>query len=443
MNLWLLMTMLCSAAAVGISIPLIRRLDNINHGRARDTAIYEDQLKEVERDLQGGAINRPEAESAKLEIQRRLNAASKNLTAARPVSPAWRGIALVASTGLVILGSVSLYNIMGSPNLPSVSPQPQAATPAEQQTQASSTVAGAPTSATGPGQIDAMVTKLTARLQANPKDAEGWRMLGWSQFNLQHYLESSEAYAKALALDPTNAEYKSAYAEVLVQTAQGIVTPKAKALIADVLAKEPKDPRARFYDALGHEQSGDQTGALDRWLDLLANTPVDASWRNDVKQRIADLAKVTGRDVSSALAVPSLPTSASQQTMARPEKDAMVDGLESIAQGSAAVTPAPQDSSIPPSASAPMITDEQKAAVQAMPESDQKTMIKGMVERLATKLADNPNDLDGWIRLMRSYQVMNEPAKAKEAVAKAISIFANDSVNSGKIKAAASELGIN
>jgi cytochrome c-type biogenesis protein CcmH len=491
MNLWLLMTILCSFAAVGVSIPLIRRFDHSGSNAARETAIYEDQLKEVDRDLQGGTINTPEAESAKVEIQRRLAIATKNVTEARPISPAWRGAALAATAALVILGSVNLYNIMGSPDLPSVSSAQQPAPAAQAE-------APAANATTTTGQVDAMVAKLNARLQANPNDAEGWRMLGWSQFNLQHYPESADAYAKALALDPANAEYKSAYAEALVQAAQGIVTPNAQALFAEVLAKEPKDSRGRFYVALAHEQSGDQSGALDRWLALLADTPPDAGWRDDVKQRIADLAKATGRDVTAALAMPSLPTTAQNQTLAQPEKDAMVadmiaklaakleanpkdregwammirslsvsgdkkgaeealaealeifkddkatiDGLKSIALNSTTAGSAKTEtSSIPPSASAPEITDEQKTAVQAMPESDQKAMIKSMVERLATKLAENPNDLDGWIRLMRSYQVMNEPAKAKEAMMMAMTTFASDPTNNEKIKAAALELGI-
>jgi cytochrome c-type biogenesis protein CcmH len=504
MNLWLLMTILCSFAAVGISIPLIRRFDHHSSSVARDTAIYEDQLKEVDRDLQGGSINTPEAESAKVEIQRRLATATKNVTEARPISPAWRGIALAACAGLVILGGVNLYNIMGSPDLPSVSsvspPTPQAAVPAQAAAETPAVPAASANAANTPGQVDDMIAKLTARLQSNPADAEGWRMLGWSQFNLQHYPESVEAYAKALAIDPANVEYKSAYAESIVQAAQGIVTPKAQALIAEVLAKEPKDSRGRFYDALSHEQSGDQNGALDRWLTLLADTPPDAGWRDDVKQRITDLAKATGRDVKAALALPSLPTAPAKQTMAQPEKDAMVagmiaklaakleanpkdrdgwammirslgvsgdkkgaeealakaldifkddkatiDGLKSIAvtAGGNAQAAAPAASAIPSAASAPQISDEQKAAVQALPEGDQKAMIKGMVERLATKLKENPNDLDGWIRLMRSYKVMNEPEKAKEAVTTALAAFASDVANSEKIKAAATELGIN
>jgi cytochrome c-type biogenesis protein CcmH len=507
MNLWLLMTMLCSAVAIIVSIPLIRRLDSPRLGETQDTAIYQDQLKEVDRDLQGGSINAPEAESAKAEIQRRLATATKNVTEARPISPAWRGLALAATAGLVILGSVNLYNVLGTPDLPSVVTSP---TPAQTTTENAAPAAPVATAAAPltPGQVDAMVARLTARLQANPKDAEGWRMLGWSQFNLQRYPESMEAYAKAVELDPANIEYKSAYAEAITQGSQGIVTPKALALIAEVLAKDPKDYRARFYDALSHEQSGDWKAALAKWLALYADAPADAGWRDDVKQRIADLAKATGSDVTAALALPKIATTPApeQKPMGQGEKDAMVAGmiaklaakletnpkdrdgwatmirslavtgdkkgsdealakaleifkddkdtvagLKSIAATAGQAAPTAPDASaaagsasaIPPSASAPAITDEQKSQVQALPTGDQQAMIKGMVERLATKMAANPQDLDGWMRLMRAYKVMNEPDKAKDAMIKALAAFTTDPSSTEKLKAAATELGIN
>jgi cytochrome c-type biogenesis protein CcmH len=374
MQLWLLMTMLCSAVAVFVSIPLIRRIDAAQTAPSQDTAIYQDQLKEIDRDLQSGSINGPEADSAKVEIQRRLNAATKNIAEPRPISNAWRNAALAATAGMVILGSVNLYKILGSPDLPSAA-------------------ANAPSVANKnvtPGQVEAMVAKLQARLQTNPKDAEAWRMLGWTQFSLQHFPEATEAYSKAIELDPNNIDYKSAYSEVIIQGAQGIVTPKAQALVAEVIAKSPKDARARFYDAIAHEQSGDQKGALQRWLALYADAPADAGWRDDVKQRVAELEKATGT-----------------------------------------------------AAAAPMITDEQTAQVQAMAPADQREMIKSMVERLATKMAVNPKDLDGWMRLIRAYKVLNQPDKAKEAIGKALAAFATDQTSTDKLKTAATELGIN
>jgi cytochrome c-type biogenesis protein CcmH len=500
MTLWLLLTILCSATAVVISIPLIRRYEDYGSAN-QDQAIYQDQLKEVERDKSAGAIDETEAEAARGEIRRRLVTAETLTSTARPISSGWKLLALASTAGLVILGGVNLYATLGSPEMPSVaSAQPPAAQAAAE---APATAAQpAPDAAAGTGQVETMITKLQARLQTNPKDAEGWRMLGWAQFNTQHFAASAEAYAKALELDPANVDYKSAYAESLVQSAEGVVTPKAQTLIAEVLAKDPKEYRALFYDALAHEQAGDQNGALDRWMGLLAAAPADANWRDDVKQRVVNLGKATGRDVAAATTLPKLDPAAPTKPLAADEKNAMVagmiaklaakleanpkdrdgwammirslavagdkkgaedalnkateifkgdqgtiDGLNSIAKAAgvaSAAAPANDTaaSAVPPTASAPQITDEQKAAVQALPADDQQAMIKGMVAKLADKLKANPVDPDGWIRLIRSYQVLNDGPAAKDALSQALTAFANDPVNKSKVVAAADELGV-
>tara|TARA_B100001989_G_C24495811_1_gene442094 strand:- start:835 stop:1260 length:426 start_codon:yes stop_codon:yes gene_type:complete len=43
-------------------------------------------------------------------------------------------------------------------------------------------------------------------------------------------------------------------------------------------------------------------------------------------------------------------------------------------------------------------------------------MINNMVEGLAAKLKDNPNDLNGWLRLSRSYKVLGKLEKSKQAL---------------------------
>ena len=46
-------------------------------------------------------------------------------------------------------------------------------------------------------------------------------------------------------------------------------------------------------------------------------------------------------------------------------------------------------------------------------------MIRGMVDRLAARLEQNPNDKDGWTRLAHAYDVLGEAEKAEAARARA------------------------
>lgn len=61
--------------------------------------------------------------------------------------------------------------------------------------------------------VNTMIDRLAARLEATPKDIKGWRMLGWSYFNTGRYEQAATAYARAIELDPNSAELKLSYEE--------------------------------------------------------------------------------------------------------------------------------------------------------------------------------------------------------------------------------------
>ena len=66
---------------------------------------------------------------------------------------------------------------------------------------------------------------------------------------------------------------------------------------------------------------------------------------------------------------------------------------------------------------------ERARAAEAQAEMAQ---IKAMVARLADHLKSNPDDLDGWLRLGRSYAVLGERAQADSAFAEAERLKPND-----------------
>ncbi len=490
MILWIVLTVMCSVAVVLVTVPLVRRYENYKDMASAGTSIFTDQLREVERDRGLGVIGEKEADLAKIEIERRLIAAAKNVTEPKPISQMWRNVALAAVVGFVVLGSVNIYMLRGSPD----KTQPPPSAPATNAAQTQVPESAAKPATTAASEVDTMIGKLAKRLEQNPQDADGWRMLGWSYFNTQRYEESAAAYAKAMAIDPTSLDYKAGYAEALVQSAQGMVTPKAQEIFADVLKSDPKELRARFYTALAREQAGDLSTALDGWLSLLAEAPADAGWVPDVKNRVADLAKKTGRDVTAALTSAPATEAPAAGGAASPEQQATIDGMISKLAAKLEANPRDRDgwammirslkvkgdmagasaalkkaievfaddpatsgqitemakslgvtadaSAAAPAASAPVITEEDVAAVKALPADDQQAMIRGMVDNLAAKLAQSPRDSEGWLRLIRSRMVLNQPDLAKEALKKAVAEFSNDAAVSNQIVTAARQLGV-
>ncbi len=89
---------------------------------------------------------------------------------------------------------------------------------------------------------------------------------------------------------------------------------------------------------------------------------------------------------------------------------------------------------------APTADDMSRAA--ALPEAERTAMIRGMVDRLSSRLETAPNDEDGWLRLLRARVVLQDQDAAKAALAKALAAFANDKAAKDRIAVAARELGI-
>jgi cytochrome c-type biogenesis protein CcmH len=57
-----------------------------------------------------------------------------------------------------------------------------------------------------------------------------------------------------------------------------------------------------------------------------------------------------------------------------------------------------------------------------MSPEERQAMIRSMVDRLAARLEQNPNDKDGWTRLARAYDVLGETEKAEAARARAAQV---------------------
>jgi cytochrome c-type biogenesis protein CcmH len=81
-------------------------------------------------------------------------------------------------------------------------------------------------------------------------------------------------------------------------------------------------------------------------------------------------------------------------------------------------------------------------APEGMPERERDAAIRAMVEGLAQRLESSPQDVDGWIHLMRSRVVLGETEAAATAFRKALEVLVADQAASGKIMAAANELGL-
>jgi cytochrome c-type biogenesis protein CcmH len=247
-------------------------------------------------------------------------------------------------------------------------------------------------------------------------------MLGWSYFNTERFAQSATAYAQAIALSPDNSELMSSRGEALVRAADGRVTEEAKAVFAQVLRLDPKDPRGRFFAGLAKAQAGNKAAALDDWVAILNDTDANEPWVSDLMQRVTELSQETGIDLSSRLQRPNPARTGGLLAMLKQQETG------------------PEPTTIEPKSGSPTAADIRKA--DAMTSSDRAAMIKGMVDRLASRLDQSPRDVEGWIKLMRSRKILGETQGAEETLRLALDVFKDAPPEQEQISAAARELGL-
>lgn len=338
--------------------PLLRRVRTAAARRDYDLTIYRDQLAEIERDRRRGVLNDPEAEAARLEVQRRLLVADRRATSSATDRSAEtvdgrRDWFLPATLALLVPGlSLGFYLMLGRPDLPSVDfAQQQAAV----------------------SDMTGLAEQLRERLQVQPENAQGWELLGRTYLQLGKPAEAAEAFRSALGYGGEPARLNSSLGEALVAAGQGEVGQEARAAFARALEADPADPRARYYAGLALVQDGRGRQGLAVWRSLAEASPPDAPWLPTLNRSIAQLAADLGE----------APETAGGQA---------------------------------PSAAAPGPTQQDIEAAREMSEGERMAFIRSMVERLATRLEEEPGDVDGWLRLARARQVLGERDQAIAAL---------------------------
>jgi cytochrome c-type biogenesis protein CcmH len=234
-----------------------------------------------------------------------------------------------------------------------------------------------------------LVAKAERHLAQNPDDGKGWDVLAPIYFSTMRVDDAEAAYRNAIRLLGPSAVRLDGLAETLMAKSGGVVTDDARQVLEQSLQLEQDNPRARFYLALGMEQAGKASEALSGFQALAKQSPADAPWMPLVNEHIA------------------------------------------------------KNGGTPATASAPAgPTQADVAAAEQMTAGDQQQMIKGMVASLDAKLAENPDDLEGWLRLVRSYAVLNDKDHAVGALKRGLAVFPAKSDKGMQLLALARELGI-
>ena len=219
--------------------------------------------------------------------------------------------------------------------------------------------------------IAVLISRVERHLMANPDDARGWQVVAPIYFRQGRFADARAAYENAIRLSEPDADLFVGLGETIVASKGGTVTDEAVDIFRRAAALPGGDARAGFFLALADEQSGNYAEALRRFAALSETLPSGAPLR-DLIDRHTEAIRVRLADEGVV--------------QNGPDKQAM-------------------------DAAADLSGDDRNA------------MIEGMVSGLAARLSENPDDLDGWRQLIRSYAVLGDVSAARNALEEATAYF--------------------
>jgi len=307
-----------------------------------------------------------------------MSPATLGIAAVALLAGAWLGFALRRSGAGFVLGgalglpvlALAVYAMLGTPALPDL-PLAGRDDPAVRMARAAGERERQRLDAeVEQARIRQLTAQLATRLQNEPHNLEGWIMLTRAYRLTRNWGKAGEAWRRVLTLKGAGATAEDwvHLAELHISAVDGAVDHIAADAIAKALVLDALLPKARHFAALRLAQSGDIAGAAAAWRNLLADVPPEADWRQGIEGHLAQAEAILA------------------ESGRRPEHGSLADDV---------------------------------TAARERPVEDRQAMIEGMVQRLAHRLRQQPDDPAGWLRLARAYDVLGRWDEALAALEKA------------------------
>lgn len=290
MTFWLIAAVFVAIALAFVLPTLLQRGATEPDAGTKEAnlSVYRDQLFELDADLQNGLIVAEQHQQEREEIERRLlsDDAATGPAIANSKTPSDGRSAAYALAFAIPIVAIIFYFQVGTPAAmltsgPVTTPQSGAQRPAT----------SAPQTGDGPmteQRIEANIAALAKRLEENPGDIQGWRMLARSYSTLRKYDESSKAYARAVALKSDDADLLADYALALTMARGQQIEGEPMDLVNKALKLEPENPKALQLAGGAAFQEKRFKEAVDYWQRVLNQLPPDSELAQALSEKIAE-----------------------------------------------------------------------------------------------------------------------------------------------------------
>lgn len=271
MTLWLALALMTGLSVFMVLYPLSRRPAGVP---VTDRDVYLAQLAELEHEQRQGLLNPEDADSARIEVSRRVLAA-KDSALQQDVSNGQvfaRRLFIVAALVLIPVSSIGIYLLTGSPLRPDEPLAARLAAPA----------AG--------DSLQNLVIRVERVLAQNPDNGQAAQVLAPIYMRTGQFDKAANAYATVIRVLGSTPEREEALGEALVMQAQGKVVPLAKAAFERANGQDAQRAMPLHYLGLAARQNGDAGTASRLWQQMVRSATADAPWLARVREALAELA---------------------------------------------------------------------------------------------------------------------------------------------------------
>nr|WP_319251309.1 c-type cytochrome biogenesis protein CcmI [uncultured Celeribacter sp.] len=408
MAFWIIASALACLAVAPIAFALWRGRGVSE--QTQDTAdielqVYRDQLRDVEKDLARGVLSEEDAKRARTEVSRRILDADKHREAASAKTRRGSWIAAIVVAALTIGGSVWLYYEIGTPQYEDLPLQKRIADAAEtratrpSQDEIETIRPPSPPVQEPDERLTELLTQLRTALEMRPDDLQGHILLARNEAAVGNYRRGYEAQQEVIRIKgpAASAEDYANLADMMILAAGGYVSPEAEDALTKALQRDPQNGTALYYSGLMFGQTGRPDMTFKLWQPLLASSDPTAPWVAPIRMQIEQVAQIAGIRYS----LPPL--------------------------GNAAL-PGPSQADV--------------EAMADMSPEDRQEVIRGMVEGLSARLANEGGTPEEWSRLISSLAILGETQRATAIWGEAQVIFGADPAALATVRAGAERAGI-
>ncbi len=401
MMFWFLACLIIAGVAAVMVRALMRARGSKTGSAASDVQVYLDQMSEVTRDEARGVLAEKEAEAVRLEISRRLLDADRRAQARDELAPGNQMLGAGVIVATLFAGGIGIYLAQGAPGTPDLPMSARLtaldAAARDRPDQNEAETIAAP-NLPGPGTVPAdfleLMDQLRAAVKERPSDIQGLALLARNEARLGNFAAARRAQEQILAAkgDGITTGDLAAMIEMMVFSAGGYVSPEAGEHVARLLARDPGNRAGRYFLGLLRVQAGRPDLAFPLWRDLLETSMADEPWVPVLRAGIADVAAGAGVTYE------------------------------------------------PPAVRGPTAAEVEDA--EDLDVEVREAMIRGMVEGLAARLAQEGGGPEEWARLVRSLMVLGDERRARDIYAEAQDVFGDDEAAMAIIRDAGARAGL-